>query len=425
MKGHGFAHPPPSFLPQSIHMARLAAKADLLSYTILINTDPNWHHTNPYHTEYPDTHVITYIPPNTLQYHDPIKPMYDDDPYIEPQALQILCIHHKTSTIGDLASIQQLSTYTITPDLLLRIALSTPPNTKVQYNKTWHTLPDPPPPIHFANTALLFPNYTFALPLKYLPKYSYYTDGSFYPPKQISPNNWRPEMASYGVFSPIKNLHISERLPGLQNILRAELMAIYTTIKLSITNYIEEPVFIFTDSLNSLYLLNTQIKHPSLHNNHPDKTILTQIIEMLQSRTQPTSLCKVKAHSNIIGNEIVDTLAKNGWHKQHSLPTESHEFAHSTPYYFHKDEWIGMHYKGPIRNFQRYLIKYTTDNHLTELARNFPNIHKWTSDTNIDRISSNNFWTNPQISETQILNNLLSSAPINMWAMPTNTSFGP
>jgi hypothetical protein len=71
-KSQGFAHPrpPPSFLPQSIHMARLAAKADPLSYTILINTDPNWHqHTNPYYTEYPDTHVITYIPPNTLKYH--------------------------------------------------------------------------------------------------------------------------------------------------------------------------------------------------------------------------------------------------------------------------------------------------------------------------------------------------------------------
>jgi hypothetical protein len=159
-------------------------------YTILINTDPNWHQrTNPYHTEYPDTHVIIYIPPNTLQYHDPIKPTYDDDPHIEPQALQILYIHHKITTIGDLASLQQLSTYTITPDLLLRIAPSIPSNTKVQYNKTWNTLPDPPPPIHFASTALPFPNYTFALPLKYPPEYSYYIDGSFYPPKQISPNN--------------------------------------------------------------------------------------------------------------------------------------------------------------------------------------------------------------------------------------------
>jgi hypothetical protein len=204
-------------------------------------------------------------------------------------------------------------------------------------------------------------------------------------------------------------------------------MAIYTTFKLSITTYLEEPVFIFTDSLNFLYLLNIQMKHPSLHNNHPDKTILTQIIEMLQSWTQPTSLHKVKAHTNITGNEIVDTLAKNGRHKQHSLPAEPHEFSHSTPYYFHKDEWIGMDYipyKGPIRNFQQYLIKYTTKNHLIELARNFSNIHKWTSDTNIDNISSNTFWTTPKFLRHRLIN-LLNFALINIWAMPVNTSFGP
>ena len=178
------------------------------------------------------------------------------------------------------------------------------------------------------------PNYTFVLPPKYPLEYNYYSDSSFFPPKQKSPNNWRAETTSYGIFNPIKNLQISERLLGLQNILRAEFMAIYTTIKLSLNTYADEPVFIFTDSLNSLYLLNTQIKHPSIHNNHPHKIILTQIIQMLQSQTQPTSIHKVKAHSNITGNEIVDTLAKNGRHKQHSFPNEPHEFAHSTPYYF-------------------------------------------------------------------------------------------
>jgi hypothetical protein len=182
-------------------------------------------------------------------------------------------------------------------------------------------------------------------------------------------------------------------------------MAIYTVIKLSITSYTKEPIYIFTDSLNFLYLINTHIRHPSIHNNHLDKTLLSEIVTMLQSRTTLISLHKVKAHINITSNEMVDTLAKNGRHKPHSLPTESHEYAHSTPYYLHKDEWIGMDhipYKGPIRNLQRYLQKHTTSTYLTELAQNFPNIHKWTSDTNIDNISSNSFWTNPQISEIQI-----------------------
>ena len=265
-------------------MARLAAKTEPLSCTILIHTDPDWHHyTNPFHTDYPNTHVITYIPPNTLQYHDPIKPTYDDDPYIELHAIQILCIHHKTTSIGTLASLQQLSMYIINPDVLIQIAPPTLSNTKINYNKIWSTLPNPPFRNSDNHNTQLLLNYTFALPPKYPPKYSYYIDGSFFPPKQISSNNWRPETASYGVFNPIKNLQISKRLPSLQNILRAELIAIYTTIKLSLSNYAHEPVFIFTDSLNSLYLLNTQLKHPSLHNNHPDKTILTQIIQMLQS----------------------------------------------------------------------------------------------------------------------------------------------
>jgi hypothetical protein len=115
---------------------------------------------------------------------------------------------------------------------------------------------------------------------------------------------------------------------------------------------------------------------------------------MLHSRTQPTSLHKVKAHANITGNEIVDALAKHGKYKAHSIPIEPHEHEHSTPYYPHKDKWIGMYYtpyKGPIRYFQNYLKKYTTDTHLNELAKNFPNIHKWTNNTNIDNISSNTF----------------------------------
>jgi hypothetical protein len=79
-------------------------------------------------------------------------------------------------------------------------------------------------------------------------------------------------------------------------------MAIYMAIKLSTTIYIEEPTYIFMDSLNSLYLINTQLRHPLAHNNHLDKTILSQIVSMLQSRSQPTALHKVKAHAHITGN---------------------------------------------------------------------------------------------------------------------------
>ena len=153
---------------------------------------------------------------------------------LNPKPYKSYCIHHQTTILGHLAFLQQLSTYVINQDILIQVAPSTPSNTKIHYNKIWHALPNPPSQIYFTNIALPLPTYTFALPLKYPLEYSYYMDGSFFPPKQLSPNNWRPKVASYGVFSSIKNLQISKRLPSLQNILRAELMAIYTTIKLNI-----------------------------------------------------------------------------------------------------------------------------------------------------------------------------------------------
>jgi hypothetical protein len=118
-----------------------------------------------------------------------------------------------------------------------------------------------------------------------------------------------------------------------------------------VNKYSEEPIYIFTDSLNSLYLINTQIKHPTLHTNHPNKTILIEIVIMLQEKTQPISLHKVRAHTKIARNKMADLFAKISEFKPHLLPYELHEFSHSIPYYLHKEKWIGMHrtpYKGPI-----------------------------------------------------------------------------
>ena len=80
-------------------------------------------------------------------------------------------------------------------------------------------------------------------------------------------------------------------------------MAIHHTLQLLTTTYHDEPTHIFTNYLNVLYLLKTQIKHPTLHNNHPDKNILESMTKALQSHTQTTTLHKVKAHANINGNE--------------------------------------------------------------------------------------------------------------------------
>ena len=92
-------------------------------------------------------------------------------------------------------------------------------------------------------------------------------------------------------------------------------MAIHAALKIINEEYPNELAHIFTDCLNGLYVIKTQIKHLTLHNNHPDKTILQEIVRLLQQTTQPTTLYKVRAHANIEGNEKADKLAKEGREK--------------------------------------------------------------------------------------------------------------
>ena len=109
-------------------------------------------------------------------------------------------------------------------------------------------------------------------------------------------------------------------------------MKIHATLKIINEEYPNKPAHIFTNYLNGLYVIKTQIKHLTLYNNHPDKTILQEIVELLQQRTQPTILYKLRAHANIEGNEKTDNLAKEGREKEYIDAINPHKFAHSTPY---------------------------------------------------------------------------------------------
>jgi ribonuclease HI len=109
------------------------------------------------------------------------------------------------------------------------------------------------------------------------------------------------------------------------------MISIHKTLRIINTLYPNEPAYIFTDSLNVLYLLNTQIKHPTLHNSHPDRTTLATMVQLLQNRIQPITLYKVRAHVNIDGNEQADTLAKEGLELDHRNAIHPYEHAHATP----------------------------------------------------------------------------------------------
>jgi hypothetical protein len=66
------------------------------------------------------------------------------------------------------------------------------------------------------------------------------------------------------------------------------------------------------------------------------------MVKMLISRTQPTTLHKLKAHANIEGNNIAYTLAKLGRELYHIDAATPYEHAHPTPYYLQKDWWHSM-----------------------------------------------------------------------------------
>jgi hypothetical protein len=123
----------------------------------------------------------------------------------------------------------------------------------------------------------------------------------FTPPKKLSENIWEPARVGYGIWNPLLKINISKRLIGLQNI---------------------------------LYLINTQIKHPTQQNNHPEKSILALIVKLLKDHKAPTTLHIVRAYTNIKGNEEADKLAKEGnkIDPKNDMSTQAHENAHSTPY---------------------------------------------------------------------------------------------
>jgi ribonuclease HI len=312
-KNIGYAHPHnKENTHKAIHWVRLAAQENPNTITILTIPDKEWTtNDTPYKTKLDDTHVSIHFPLDTIIYKEPtIPPKLNKEPRKETSSIRILCIHHQTLeiNIADLETklIQITKNLNLNPPYI-KAPLPTPMNVKVHKHPKWNKTPYP---THRSqNTPPQLPNFLQNLHQKFPPQYCYYTDRSFIPPKNLSENIWEPARAGYGIWNPLLKINISRRLIGLQNILR-EISAIYHTLLILNHEFPQEPTHIFTDSLNSLYLINTQIKHPTQQNNHPDKTILALIVKLLKDREVRTTLYKVRAHTNIIGNEEADKLAK-------------------------------------------------------------------------------------------------------------------
>ena len=65
------------------------------------------------------------------------------------------------------------------------------------------------------------------------------------------------------------------------------------------------------------------------------------MVEILKTRTQPTTFYKVKAHINIERNKKIDKFVKNGARLTYSFASEPYEHAYTIPFYFQEDIWPG------------------------------------------------------------------------------------
>jgi ribonuclease HI len=291
----------------------------------------------PHKTKFDDTHVSIHFPPDTITYKEPtISPELNKEPRKETLPIRILCIHHQTTNINiaDLETkLLQITTNLKINPPYIKAPPPTPLSVKVHKHPKWNKTPYPTN--RRQNSSLQLPNFPQILHPKFPPQYCYYTNGSFTPPKKLAENIWELARAGYGIWNPLLKINISKRLIGLQNILRVEISAIYHTLLILDQELPHELAHIFTDSLNSLYLINTQIKHLTQQNNHLDKTILALIVKLLKNRTAPATLHKVRAHTNIKGNEEANKLVKEGSKidPENDMPTQAHENAHSTPYW--------------------------------------------------------------------------------------------
>ena len=198
----------------------------------------------------------------------------------------LLCIDHNNNNIGNTKQINTLTTIFNNlqiPQVHTQIAPPTPPNIQMNKSKKWNALTYPITNLSHNNGIPPLPSYETNKPQKFPSQYCYYINSSFLLPQHID-ESWIREKARYGIYNQSKNLELAIKLPGLQNNFRVELMAIYATLKIVNVEYSNEQAHIFIDYLNGLYVIKIQIKHPTLDNNHPDKTILQEIVDLLQQR---------------------------------------------------------------------------------------------------------------------------------------------
>ena len=121
-------------------------------------------------------------------------------------------------------------------------------------------------------------------------------------------------------------LHIdASGLAETHTIMRAELVAIY--VALDRLKHLED-FRLFTDSLSSLQALRKRLYHLDLGSYHHHQVLIDNIVNLILEREDAgvsTTLKKVRAHTNVMGNELADAAAKRAVRQFDVLAPRGHE----------------------------------------------------------------------------------------------------
>ena len=193
-----------------------------------------------------------------------------------------------------------------------------------------------------------------------------YTDGSKITDTDTS--------VASGLYIPLLGYTANWKLHPDHTVMGSELYAIYKALEFIDKNLACECV-IFTDSMSSLQLLMSNKKHYMI--------ITEQICRLLYklNETRPVILHWIKAHVEITGNEIADTLANSGHSKDTSMiyPIEreeilsqiNHQFIAYWDRYWHEECYItekGLYHRRKVRDSLRTMTPVDSKNRRIDVA---------------------------------------------------------
>lgn len=131
----------------------------------------------------------------------------------------------------------------------------------------------------------------------------------------------------------------------------------YTPLFIALATTKDHPqdTFIFSNNLNSIYLIHNYIHHPSSQHNHPHKILNSTIVHQILWTKHNITLPNDKANFGISSNKIIDELAIKGSIRNEHVPTPHIHTTHTIPYWLNRIP-IGEHQE-EINNLQIHINK--------------------------------------------------------------------